>query len=130
MSYVICPKCKYGAASQSILKPSKIIYPQCGEFRLIKSDDLTLSILQKLLVSGFNPYIDISDSNKVLLHFIEEVGELVKAARYPGLKGNIANEVVDVVILLSFYCSSIGMDLSEAVSDKIKKNIECGKFGR
>ena len=92
--------------------------------------ELTLSELQKLLISGFNPYIDIKDSNKVLLHFIEEVGELVKAARYPGLKGKIADEVGDVVILLSFYCSSIGIDLSDAVSSKIKKNIECGKFGK
>ena len=93
----------------------------------IKSGELTLSQLQKLLIKGFNPYIDIKDSNKVLLHLVEEVGELVKAARKQ--TDNIKDEVGDVVILLSFYCSSAGIDLSDAVSSKIKKNIECGKFG-
>jgi NTP pyrophosphatase (non-canonical NTP hydrolase) len=89
--------------------------------------DTTISQLQKLLINGFNPYIDIKDSNKVLLHLVEEVGELVKAARKQ--EDNIKDEVGDVFILLSFYCSSIGIDLSSAVLNKIKKNIKEGKFG-
>lgn len=37
---LICPCCKFGAASQSINKPCRITCPVCGEFKALSKRDL------------------------------------------------------------------------------------------
>jgi NTP pyrophosphatase (non-canonical NTP hydrolase) len=87
-----------------------------------------------------NPYIDISNPDKVLIHFVEEVGEFAKAYRRggfsEGLRGSeateakvqMSEELGDIMILLAFLAESVDVDLQQAVLDKLRANIENKKF--
>jgi NTP pyrophosphatase (non-canonical NTP hydrolase) len=74
-----------------------------------------------------NPYIDISNPDKVLIHFIEEVGEFAKAYRRDNIE-NMSEELGDIMILLAFLAESVDVDLQQAVLDKLRANIENKKF--
>jgi NTP pyrophosphatase (non-canonical NTP hydrolase) len=74
-----------------------------------------------------NPYIDISNPDKVLIHFIEEVGEFAKAYRRDNLE-EMSEELGDILILLAFLAESVDVDLQQAVLDKLRANIENKKF--
>lgn len=88
--------------------------------------------LQKILTTGDNPYINIGNLESVLLHYVEEVGELVKAVRkvktYEELYEKCSQEIGDQLILLCFVSSALSIDLESATLNKIKKNIKEGKF--
>jgi NTP pyrophosphatase (non-canonical NTP hydrolase) len=84
-----------------------------------------------------NPYIDISNPDKVLIHFVEEVGEFVKAYRKSGFSEGFceperakkfSEELGDIMILLAFLAESVDVDLQQAVLDKLRANIENKKF--
>jgi len=83
-----------------------------------------------------NPYIDISNSDKVLIHFVEEVGEFVKEYRRSGFSEGFTSEASkkfseelgDIMILLAFLAESVDVDLQQAVLDKLRANIENKKF--
>lgn len=91
---------------------------------------ISLREIQKLLVhKAFNPYIDIKNSDKVLIHLVEEIGEICKAHRLINLdKKKLKEELGDTVILLCFYAESVKIDLEHETLMKIKDNIEKGKF--
>jgi NTP pyrophosphatase (non-canonical NTP hydrolase) len=74
-----------------------------------------------------NPYIDISNPDKVLIHFVEEVGEFAKAYRRDNIE-NMSEELGDIMILLAFLAESVDVDLQQAVLDKLRANIENKKF--
>lgn len=86
--------------------------------------------LQLLLVKKeFNPYIDIDNSDKVLLHLVEEIGELIKSYRKNGIYSESFNEELgDCMILLCFFASSTHTDLEGVTLNKLRKNINLGKF--
>lgn len=89
---------------------------------------ITIEELQNLLSKKeFNPYISISNPNKVLLHLIEEIGELARALRKHDLT-NSNEELGDCMILLCFFAESIGESLECATLEKIRKNIKTGRF--
>jgi len=89
----------------------------------------TLRRIQKVLSDGQNPYIDISNLMSVLLHYVEETGELIKTIRKNGVNCPlVAKELGDCQILLCFVASSISIDLQEATLNKIQENIREGKF--
>lgn len=83
-----------------------------------------------------NPYIDISNPDKVLIHFVEEVGEFVKEYRKcnfsegftSGASKKFSEELGDIMILLAFLAESVDVDLQQAVLDKLRANIENKKF--
>lgn len=89
--------------------------------------------LQNLLNNrDFNPYIDISNSDRVLIHLIEEIGELVKIHR-KGIHNNeniknMSFELGDVLILLVFYASSKNFDLEQSLINKLRYNIQTKRF--
>lgn len=89
---------------------------------------ITLRELQDILMNKeFNPYIDIGNSDKVLIHLVEEIGELAKAHR----KANIFNtrkELADCQILLLFYAESMKIGLEHVTCLKILDNVKTGKF--
>lgn len=90
---------------------------------------MNLRDIQKLLVNkAFNPYIDIYNSGKVLIHLVEEIGEVCKAYREPFNDALLKRELGDCVIMLLFLASSLGFDLEECTLEKIKENIDKGKF--
>lgn len=89
---------------------------------------MDLKELQRCLGSGQNPYIDVIQYNKVLLHYVEEVGELIKALRKRQPKEEIERELGDNMILLCFVAESLQLDLDECTRRKIAENIEKGKF--
>lgn len=88
---------------------------------------ITLRKLQNLLTNkAFNPYINIDNPDKVLLHLIEEIGEVVSA--YRKNYSNLKKELGDVVILLCFFAESVKIDLEHETLTKISENIDKGKF--
>jgi NTP pyrophosphatase (non-canonical NTP hydrolase) len=89
---------------------------------------LRIRDLQRILVEGNNPYIFLSDSQAVLLHFAEETGELLGAYRKKYGINTLRNELGDCMILLCFVAESLGIDLQSATLDKIDENIKKGKF--
>lgn len=94
--------------------------------------------LQQNLENGKNPYIDVTNQKDLVLHLVEETGELVKAFRhfrgvvvepyFSQALGKVAEELGDVLILLCFTASGFGISLEDATLQKIKKNIREGKF--
>lgn len=95
----------------------------------------SLRKIQNILTRGDNPYIDISNRDKVLLHYVEEIGELVKEVRkyiitpeYKRDFGKIIKELGDNQILLCFVASALKTDLETATKIKIRENIREGKF--
>ena len=89
---------------------------------------MDLKKLQELLNNkAFNPYINVSDSKKVFIHLIEEVGELARAFRN-GQRLEMRRELGDVQILLLFFAESIGLELNKETLYKIRENILNGKF--
>jgi NTP pyrophosphatase (non-canonical NTP hydrolase) len=118
----------------------------------IMKNKLTIEGFQQMLVSGHNPYIDIKNPDKVLLHLVEEVGEVARTHRHlqkDNIEGfqqmlvsgqnpyidiwnertKLEMEIGDVAILLSFYASSMNVNLAEAIHQKILMNIQTGRFG-
>lgn len=86
---------------------------------------MNLRTLQTMLVLGNNPYIDIDNTDRVFIHLTEELGECAREHR----KGKfVSNEIADILILLCFYASSMGVDLERATQNKIYENIRDGKF--
>lgn len=89
---------------------------------------VTLREIQNLLMNKeFNPYIDIEDTDKVLIHLVEEIGELARSHR-KRIISEVLKEIGDCQILLLFYAESVGLDLETATLQKIKDNIQKGKF--
>ena len=86
----------------------------------------SISYYQNLLAQGHNPYIDVTKCDKVLLHLVEEIGELVQANNKRSV--TIPKEAGDVLILLMFYCISKDINLEDVFVDKINENIMEGKF--
>lgn len=65
------------------------------------------------------------------MHYVEEVGELVKAVRKWKTNDDfdkIVSEIGDQLILLCFVSSSLSIDLQSATECKIKENIREKKF--
>ena len=91
---------------------------------------ITLLELQNLLCKKeFNPYINIENQDKVLLHLVEEIGELVKSYRKNGIYSQQFNEELgDCQILLLFFAISTHTNLQGVTIDKIRDNISKGKF--
>lgn len=91
---------------------------------------ISIGELQALLINrDFNPYIDIDKPDKVLLHLIEELGELIKAYRKNGIMSNIFNdELGDCQILLCFFASSTYTDLEYCTLKKLRDNINTKRF--
>lgn len=91
---------------------------------------ISLEELQNLLSNkNFNPYIDVSNIDKVLLHLIEEIGELVKVYRKEGIYSDKFNmELGDCQILLLFFAISTHINLEAITLDKIRMNIADKKF--
>jgi len=92
--------------------------------------------IQNLLTNkGFNPYIDITNPDRVLIHLLEESGEITKVHRKLIFNNEhskiieMKKEIGDLFILLCFYASSVHVDLQSAIFDKITENIQKGKFG-
>lgn len=83
--------------------------------------------IQRVLIDGNNPYIDINNIERVLIHLCEETGEICKAYRKRDREG-LAKEMGDLIILACFFAESVGLDLEECTIDKIKENIKDGKF--
>jgi NTP pyrophosphatase (non-canonical NTP hydrolase) len=83
--------------------------------------------LQIALTNGENPYTHISDVKGVLNHYVEEVGELMRAVRKGELDA-IQKELGDQLIMLCVVSSSLGIDLQTATIEKIENNIKQGKF--
>jgi NTP pyrophosphatase (non-canonical NTP hydrolase) len=86
-----------------------------------------------MLASRHHPYVPLSEPDKVLLHLVEEVGELARENRrvgssFEGGKDNLANELADVVIMSALYAISIGVDLEDAVVRKLEQNEKVGKM--
>jgi NTP pyrophosphatase (non-canonical NTP hydrolase) len=89
---------------------------------------LTIEELQNLLKNkDFNPYISIDNPELVLLHLIEEIGELARALRKKDLR-NKEEELGDCMILLCFFAESIGESLEYCTLEKIRKNIITKRF--
>ena len=86
--------------------------------------------LQNLLtIKEFNPYIDIYNSDKVLLHLIEEIGELVRSYRKNGIYSKeFNNELGDCQILLCFFASSTHTNLEGVTLEKLRFNCETKRF--
>jgi len=89
---------------------------------------MDLKELQRCLGSGQNPYIDIQDPKTVLLHYVEEVGELIHKLRKDRPITEIKNELGDNMILLCFVAEALQLDLDECTRKKIAENIAKGKF--
>lgn len=102
---------------------------------------ISLREIQQLLVNkSFNPYIKIDKPKDVLLHLVEEIGEVVKAfnkefnedyTKYykPDLAfEKLKKELGDVVILLCFFSESVRIDLEKETLLKIAENIRKRKF--
>lgn len=91
---------------------------------------ISLGELQNLLCKKeFNPYIHIDNSDKVLIHLFEELGELVRAYRKYGINSIQFNEELgDCQILLLFFAISTYTDLENVTLDKIRKNINSERF--
>lgn len=91
---------------------------------------VSLEELQNLLAKKeFNPYIDIDNSDKVLIHLFEELGELAKAYRKFGIYSNEFNEELgDCQILLLFFALSTYTNLENVTLNKIRKNITTRRF--
>ena len=89
---------------------------------------MDLKELQRVLGSGQNPYIDIKDPKSVLLHYVEEVGELIKALRKNKPIEEIEKELGDNMILLLFVAESLKLDLDHCTRVKIADNVAKGKF--
>lgn len=91
---------------------------------------ISIRELQNLLVNKeFNPYIDIDNTDKVLLHLVEEIGELLRTYRKAGrLCTDFEDELGDCMILLLFVANSTKTDLQNVTIEKIRKNIKRNKF--
>ncbi len=90
--------------------------------------EISIRTLQKLLTNkSFNPYIDIKNQDKVILHLAEEIGEFISVYR-KGLIVEMKHELGDIQILLAFVCSSLGYDLEDCLMNKLKWNINTGRF--
>ena len=89
---------------------------------------ISIDELQNLLAKKeFNPYISIDNPDKVLLHLIEELGELARGLRKKDLT-NAEEELGDVQILLCFFAESIGESLESCTLDKLRKNLRTKRF--
>jgi NTP pyrophosphatase (non-canonical NTP hydrolase) len=89
---------------------------------------MNLREIQNLLTNrAFNPYINIVNSQAVLLHLTEEVGEAIKAYR-KNEREKLKTEIGDIQILLCFFASSVKVDLEHETLLKINDNINKGKF--
>ena len=64
------------------------------------------------------------DSTEVLLHLVEEVGEICEAIREKQSKEDFEDEVADVLWQLNKLCWIHKVDLEEIFLRKLKKN-EC-----
>lgn len=91
---------------------------------------ISIRELQSILVrKEFNPYLNLKNTDRVLIHLCEEIGELAKAYRKYGLYSDEFNdELGDCQILLLFFASSTNTDLESVTLIKIRKNIKEGKF--
>ena len=83
----------------------------------------TLEELHNLMVEqitrrGFYPH----DEKSVLLHIVEEVGELSQTLRQGGSEETIAFEVADVFWHLLRFCELKNIDLEDAFMAKYKYN--------
>jgi NTP pyrophosphatase (non-canonical NTP hydrolase) len=62
---------------------------------------ISIGELQNLLSNKeFNPYINIDNPDKVLLHLLEELGEAIHS--YRKYEQNLHYELGDIMILLCF----------------------------
>lgn len=91
---------------------------------------ISIRELQNLLTNkAFNPYLDLNNPDKVLIHLTEELGEVCKAYRKYGISSKeFDNELGDVQILLAFFASATNTDLQNVTLLKIMENITLGKF--
>lgn len=91
---------------------------------------ISIEELQKLLAhKEFNPYLNVDNQDKVLLHLIEEIGELVRVYRKHGIYSDEFNdELGDCQILLLFFSISTHTSLEGVTLNKIRKNINTKRF--
>ena len=62
------------------------------------------------------------DSTEVILHLVEEVGEVCEAIREKQSKEDFENEVADILWQLNKLCCIHKIDLEEAFLRKLEKN--------
>ena len=62
------------------------------------------------------------DSNEVVLHLVEEVGEVCEAIRENQSKEEFENEIADVLWQLNKLCWIHKIDLEEVFLKKLEKN--------
>jgi NTP pyrophosphatase (non-canonical NTP hydrolase) len=89
---------------------------------------MNIKELQQTLTKGENPYIDIDNPQAVLLHYVEEVGELIRSLRKNKPIEEVKKELGDNMIMLLFVAASLKLDLEECTQLKIQDNINKGKF--
>lgn len=90
-------------------------------------DESTLQSYQEYVSRLVDRMGFAKDHNQVFIMFTEEVGELAKEIRRgwkrpEEAKEMAAGELADVFMLLCNVANNFGIDLDQAIRDKVKKN--------